>query len=74
MSYAVYGKRRNWRNPTNGRWNEGDSRFAALNGNGERVSRLADALVFYEKEDAEAWIASHTWMPEATLEIRKVKD
>lgn len=74
MSYAVYGKRNAWVDTVTHKSHEADARFAALNEKGERVSRLSDALIFYSKEDAKEWIDSHSWRPEANIEIRKVKD
>lgn len=74
MSYAVYGKRSAWRNTETNRMEDPDKTFRALNGYGERVTRLSDAIVFYTKEDAEEWVNSHKFRPEATIEIRKIKD
>lgn len=74
MSYAVYGKRDAWRNMQTNQIEEPDKTFRALNSYGERVSRLSEAIIFYTKEDAEEWIASHKFRPEAHIEIRKVKD
>lgn len=74
MSYAVYGKRSAWRNTETNKMEEPDKTFRALNGYGERVNRLSEAIIFYTREDAQEWIDSHTFRSEATIEIRKVKD
>ena len=52
--YLIYGKHlKNWVD-SKGKWHEPDSRFAALNAKGCRVSRLDQAMSYATKEDAQA--------------------
>lgn len=74
MSVLVYGKRtQRWYDSDKKNWNEPDKKFAALNANGQRVTKLNDAFAFATKEDAEQWIKSHDWREGVELEIRKAK-
>jgi hypothetical protein len=74
MAYLVYGKR------TQPIWNKNtkeymgpDARFAALDYEGKRVAKLADAGSFAEKADAEEWIQKKKLKPGVVVEIRKAK-
>lgn len=54
--FLLYGKHlKNWRD-SKGRWHEPDSTFRALDASGVRVSRLANAMSYATKEDAQAII------------------
>lgn len=51
MAFLLYGKHtKSWRDK-NGKMREPDSRFAALDARGRRVSRLDQAMSYATKED-----------------------
>lgn len=67
MAYLIYGKRTclvNGGGP--------DKKFAALNAKGHRVTKLADAMSYAEKEDAQA-IIDKMGLDGCEFEIRKAK-
>ena len=67
MAYLIYGKRTclvNGGGP--------DKKFAALDAKGHRVTKLADAMSYAEKEDAQA-IIDKMGLDGCEFEIRKVK-
>ena len=51
--FLIYGKHLTTWVDSKGKWHDPDSRFAALNARGVRVSRLADAMSYATKEDAQ---------------------
>lgn len=66
MGYIIYGKR------TKEVIGGGpDKNFAALNGNGVRVSRLKDARVYDSKEEAQSVINAMNIKDGVILEVRK---
>ena len=79
-NYAVYAKRiKPWRN-YKGEYFEPDKCFRALDGNGIRVTKLVDAMVFATKEDAIEWVeykSKHSSLgkinPDWEWEVRKIK-
>lgn len=67
MTYLIYGKRTclvNGGGP--------DKKFAALDAKGHRVTKLADAMSYAEKEDAQA-IIDKMGLDGCEFEIRKAK-
>lgn len=67
MAYLIYGKRTclvNGGGP--------DKKFAALDAKGHRVTKLADAMSYAEKEDAQA-IIDKMGLEGCEFEIRKAK-
>lgn len=67
MAYLIYGKRTclvNGGGP--------DKKFAALDAKGHRVTKLADAMSYAEKEDAQA-IIDKMGLDGCEFEIRKGK-
>lgn len=67
MAYLIYGKRTclvNGGGP--------DKKFAALDAKGHRVTKLADAMSYAEKEDAQA-IIDKMGLDDCEFEIRKAK-
>lgn len=67
MAYLIYGKRTclvNGGGP--------DKKFAALDTKGHRVTKLADAMSYAEKEDAQA-IIDKMGLDGCEFEIRKAK-
>jgi hypothetical protein len=67
MAYLIYGKRTclvNGGGP--------DKKFAALDAKGHRVTKLADAMSYAEKEDAQA-IIDKMGLDGCEFEIRKAK-
>lgn len=67
MAYLIYGKRTclvNGGGP--------DKKFAALDAKGHRVTKLADAMSYAEKEDAQA-IIDKMGLDCCEFEIRKAK-
>lgn len=67
MAYLIYGKRTclvNGGGP--------DKKFAALDAKGHRVIKLADAMSYAEKEDAQA-IIDKMGLDGCEFEIRKAK-
>lgn len=67
MAYLIYGKRIclvNGGGP--------DKKFAALDAKGHRVTKLADAMSYAEKEDAQA-IIDKMGLDGCEFEIRKAK-
>lgn len=67
MAYLIYGKRTclvNGGGP--------DKKFAALDAKGHRVTKLADAMSYAEKEDAQA-IIDKMGLDGCEFEIRKTK-
>lgn len=67
MAYLIYGKRTclvNGGGP--------DKKFAALDAKGHRVTKLADAMSYAEKEDAQA-IINKMGLDGCEFEIRKAK-
>ncbi len=67
MAYLIYGKRTclvNGGGP--------DKKFAALDAKGRRVTKLADAMSYAEKEDAQA-IIDKMGLDGCEFEIRKAK-
>lgn len=67
MAYLIYGKRTclvNGGGP--------DKKFAALDAKGHRVTKLADAMSYAEKEDAQA-IIDKMGLDSCEFEIRKAK-
>lgn len=67
MAYLIYGKRTclvNGGGP--------DKKFAALDAKGHRVTKLADAMSYAEKEDAQA-IIDKIGLDGCEFEIRKAK-
>lgn len=66
MGYVIYGKRT--KEVVGG---GPDARFAALNFNGVRVSRLSDAAVYETREDAENMLKAVRVKEGTVFEIRK---
>lgn len=67
MAYLIYGKRTclvNGGGP--------DKKFAALDAKGHRVTKLADAMSYAEKEDAQV-IIDKMGLDGCEFEIRKAK-
>lgn len=67
MAYLIYGKRTclvNGGGP--------DKKFAALDAKGHRVTKLADAMSYAEKEDAQT-IIDKMGLDGCEFEIRKAK-
>ena len=67
MAYLIYGKRTclvNGGGP--------DKKFAALDAKGHRVTKLADAMSYAKKEDAQA-IIDKMGLDGCEFEIRKAK-
>lgn len=67
MAYLIYGKRTclvNGGGP--------DKKFAALDAKGHRVTKLADAMSYAEKEDAQA-IIDKMGLDGCEFEIRKAR-
>lgn len=67
MAYLIYGKRTR---PING--GGPDAKFAALDAKGHRVTKLANAMSYAEKEDAQA-IIDKMGLDGCEFEIRKAK-
>lgn len=73
-TYLIRGKRtKRWYNEETHQWVEPDKRFAALDYDGKRVTKLENAGTFAEKADAENWINSHKWRDGVELKIDKAK-
>lgn len=51
--YLIYGKHLIPWQDSKGKWHDPDSRFAALNAGGVRVSRLSQAMSYATREDAQ---------------------
>lgn len=74
MPWAIYGKRtKPIRNTETNELMGPDSRFAALDYKGVRVSKLENAGTFAEKSDAEEYLANHPVRDGVEIEIRRVK-
>lgn len=67
MAYLIYGKRTCLVNGSGP-----DKKFAALDAKGHRVTKLADAMSYAEKEDAQA-IIDKMGLDGCEFEIRKAK-
>lgn len=71
--FAVYGKRtQEIYYKSQGVFEGPDKTFRALDANGERTVRKADAITFNTSDDAQAWIDKYHWRPGVELEIRKL--
>lgn len=74
MPWAIYGKRTQpITNTETGEVMGPDTRFAALDYKGIRVSKLENAGTFAEKADAEDYLQQHPVRTGVEVEIRKVK-
>ena len=74
MPYAIYGKRTEpILNTETHEYMGPDAKFAALDYDGCRVSKLVNAGTYATKEDAQAVIDSRPTKSGVVLEIRKIK-
>lgn len=74
MGFLIYGKRTQpILNTDTHEYMGPDSRFAALDYSGKRVSKLTDAFEYATKEDAQERIDKMGGKPGVVFEIRKAK-